>query len=87
MDSKGVWLIAPSVRNSSCSHPRYATTGSLLLNIGIGEAIQAFLVLCLTLGIIGANLIVIFVINNRRYSAYIHPQVICRQQFCAKKSV
>lgn len=76
MDPKGtLWLIAPSVRNSSCTHPRYANTGSLLNNIGLGEAIQAILVLGLALGIIGANLILIFVINNRRYASYIHPQV------------
>ena len=74
MDPKaGTWLIAPSVRNSSCSHPRF--TGSLISHIGPGDIIQSFLVLSLTIGIIGANLLVIFVINSRRYAPYIHPQV------------
>lgn len=73
MDSKAsVWLVAPSVKNLSCTHPRY--TGQLISQIGFSETIEAFLVLSLTLGIIGANLMVIFVINSRRYSAYIHPQ-------------
>lgn len=76
MDPKGTWLIAPSVRNSSCSHPRYASGPSFLLGTGIGEVIQALFVLCLSVGVIVANLIVIFVINNRRYASYIHPQVI-----------
>lgn len=74
MDLKsGTWLIAPNIRNSSCTHPRY--THSLIYYIGPFDAIQALLVLMLTVGIIGANLMVIFVINHRRYSPYIHPQV------------
>lgn len=73
MDSKGIWLTAPSVKNSSCSHPRY--NGQLINQIGPSDTLQAFLIFFLTLGIIGANLMVIFVINSRRYSAYIHPQV------------
>lgn len=75
MDPKaGVWLVAPSVRNASCSHPRFSAN-SLWTLVGPMEAIQAFLVLSLAVGIIGANLMVILVINNRRYSPYIHPQV------------
>ncbi|XP_055705323.1 trace amine-associated receptor 1 [Phlebotomus papatasi] len=74
MDPKaGVWLVAPSVRNASCSHPRFSAN-SLWTLVGPMEAIQAFLVLSLAVGIIGANLMVILVINNRRYSPYIHPQ-------------
>lgn len=67
-------LIAPSVKNCSCAHPRYA--GQLINHIGLNEGLQGIIVLCLTLGIIGANLLVILVINSRRYTAYIHPQVI-----------
>ncbi|GAB0100945.1 trace amine-associated receptor 1 [Sergentomyia squamirostris] len=74
MDPKaGVWLVAPSVRNASCSHPRYSAS-SLWTLVGPVEAIQSFLVFTLAVGIIGANLMVILVINNRRYSPYIHPQ-------------
>lgn len=74
MDSKaGTLLVPPNVKNVSCSHPRY--TGSLIYYIGPFDALQALLILMLTVGIIGANLLVIFVINHRRYSPYIHPQV------------
>lgn len=74
MDSKGgIWLVAPLVKNLSCSHPRYA--GKFINHIGPGDTIQAFLVICLTIGVVGANLMVIFVINSRRYNSYIHPQV------------
>ncbi|XP_059607792.1 trace amine-associated receptor 1 [Phlebotomus argentipes] len=74
MDPKaGVWLVAPSVRNASCSHPRY-TAHSLWSLVGPVEALQALLVFSLAVGIIGANLMVILVINNRRYSSYIQPQ-------------
>lgn len=74
MDSKATLLVPPNVKNVSCSHPRY--TGSLIYYIGPFDAIQALLILMLTVGIIGANLLVIFVINHRRYSPYIHPQVM-----------
>ncbi|XP_034478231.1 5-hydroxytryptamine receptor 1D [Drosophila innubila] len=74
MDLKtGSLLVAPAVKNSSCSHPRY-TGHNFILHIGIAETIEAVLILVLTLGVIGANCLVIFVINNRRYAAYIHQQ-------------
>ncbi|ALC41899.1 CG13579 [Drosophila busckii] len=74
MDLKsGSLLVAPAVKNSSCSHPRY-TGHNLIQHIGIAETIEAVLILVLTLGVIGANCLVIFVINNRRYAAYIHQQ-------------
>lgn len=75
MDLKtGTLLVPPTVKNSSCSHPRY-TTHNFIVHIGIAETIEAFLIVVLTLGVIGANALVIFVINNRRYSPYIHMQV------------
>lgn len=75
MDLKsGTLLVPPAVKNSSCSHPRY-TTHNFLHYVGIAETIEAVLILILTLGVIGANALVIFVINNRRYSPYIHQQV------------
>lgn len=75
MDLKtGSLLVAPAVKNSSCSHPRYSGH-NFIVHIGIAETIEAVLILVLTLGVIGANCLVIFVINNRRYAAYIHQQV------------
>lgn len=75
MDLKpGTYLIAPNIKNVSCSHPRY-TTHPLYTYIGPFDVIQAIIILMLTIGVIGANLILIFVINHRRYSPYIHPQV------------
>ncbi|OXU24406.1 hypothetical protein TSAR_004148, partial [Trichomalopsis sarcophagae] len=41
---------------------------------GIGELLRAAVVLALSLGILGANLLVICVINSRRYHKYIHAQ-------------
>ncbi|XP_073846517.1 uncharacterized protein [Musca autumnalis] len=74
MDLKsGTLLVPPAVKNSSCSHPRY-TSHNFLLHVGIVETVEAVLILILTLGVIGANALVIFVINNRRYSPYIHQQ-------------
>ncbi|KAM7345395.1 uncharacterized protein ACRADG_011716 isoform 1-T3 [Cochliomyia hominivorax] len=74
MDLKsGTLLVPPAVKNSSCSHPRY-TSHNFLHYVGIAETIEAVLILILTLGVIGANALVIFVINNRRYSPYIHQQ-------------
>lgn len=78
MDLKsGTLLVPPAVKNSSCSHPRY-TSHNFLQHVGIAETIEAVLILILTLGVIGANALVIFVINNRRYSPYIHQQVSVR---------
>lgn len=74
MDLKtGTYLIAPNLRNISCSHPRY--TQSLIYYVGPFDVLQALVILMLTIGIIGANLVLIAVINHRRYSPYIHPQV------------
>lgn len=75
MDLKsGTLLVPPAVKNSSCSHSRYSSHNFLHF-VGIAETIEAVLILILTLGVIGANTLVIFVINNRRYSPYIHQQV------------
>ncbi|XP_017305267.1 neuropeptide FF receptor 2, partial [Diaphorina citri] len=64
-------LIPPALSNSSCSHPRYATSGP---PITWGSVTEATFVLLLTVGICGANILVIIVINTRRYSKYIHSQ-------------
>lgn len=74
MDLKpGTYLIAPNIKNVSCTHTRY--THPLYYYIGPFDVVQALIILMLTIGIIGANLILIFVINHRRYSPYIQPQV------------
>lgn len=73
MDLKSVTLIPPAIKNISCSHPRYE--GAFMSNIGAIELIQAFFILMLTFAVVGANLMVIIVINCRRYSSFIHPQV------------
>lgn len=74
MDLKpGTYLIAPNLKNISCTHARY--TQPLIQYVGPFDVIQALIILMLTIGIIGANLILVFVINHRRYSPYIHPQV------------
>jgi hypothetical protein len=43
--------------------------------LGPGDVLQALIVLLLTVGVLAANLLLILVINSRRYSKYIHSQV------------
>lgn len=74
MDLKpGTYLTAPNIKNVSCTHPRY--TQPLYHYIGPFDVVQALIILSITIGIIGANLMLVFVINHRRYSPYIHPLV------------
>lgn len=82
MDLKsGVILIAPSIKNISCNqHIRY--TYASYQHISTFDIIRATIVFLLTVGIIGANLVLIIVINHRRYSSYIHPQVIRLLPLC-----
>uniref|UniRef100_A0A182QWR3 G-protein coupled receptors family 1 profile domain-containing protein n=1 Tax=Anopheles farauti TaxID=69004 RepID=A0A182QWR3_9DIPT len=73
MDLKaGKHLVAPAINNISCSHNRFA--GHFLHQIGAFDVIQALFIVLLTFLVISANLMVILVINSRRYAAYIHPQ-------------
>ncbi|XP_052860781.1 5-hydroxytryptamine receptor 1D [Anopheles cruzii] len=73
MDLKaGKHLVAPAINNISCSHNRFA--GHFFAQIGPFDVIQALFIVLLTFLVIGANLMVILVINSRRYAAYIHPQ-------------
>ncbi|XP_035785223.1 5-hydroxytryptamine receptor 1D-like [Anopheles albimanus] len=73
MDLKaGKHLVAPAINNISCSHNRFA--GHFLHQLGPFDVIQALFIVLLTFLVISANLMVIFVINSRRYAAYIHPQ-------------
>ncbi|GLV41765.1 uncharacterized protein CBL_12054 [Carabus blaptoides fortunei] len=73
MQHKTTILVAPALQNSSCSHPRYAHV-SMLSALTPGDVLQAVIVLCLTTGVLAANMLLIFVINSRRYAKYIHSQ-------------
>ncbi|RZC34435.1 amine receptor [Asbolus verrucosus] len=73
MHHKTTILVAPALYNSSCTHPRYSHV-SFLSALGPGDVLQAFIVLLLTVGILAANVLLILVINSRRYSKYIHSQ-------------
>ncbi|KAK6639733.1 hypothetical protein RUM43_008008 [Polyplax serrata] len=73
MEQKTTWLTAPSLQNSSCSHPRYSSVRGMS-HLTISDVVQASIVLLLSLGILVANILVIIVINSRRYSKYIHSQ-------------
>lgn len=69
-------LLPPALNNSSC----WPTDGSNNKFIhwptpGPGQLLRAALILFLSIGILIANLLVICVINSRRYSKYIHAQV------------
>ncbi|XP_053688407.1 5-hydroxytryptamine receptor 1D [Sabethes cyaneus] len=73
MDLKaGKNLVAPAINNISCSSNRFS--GNFLAQIGPLDVLQALFIVFLTFLVISANLMVIVVINSRRYAAYIHPQ-------------
>uniref|UniRef100_A0A6E8W5A5 G_PROTEIN_RECEP_F1_2 domain-containing protein n=1 Tax=Anopheles coluzzii TaxID=1518534 RepID=A0A6E8W5A5_ANOCL len=73
MDLKaGKHLVAPAINNISCTHNRFA--GHFFHQIGPFDVLQALFIVLLTFLVISANLMVILVINSRRYAAYIHPQ-------------
>lgn len=73
MDLKaGKHLVAPAINNISCSNNRF--TGNFFAQIGPLDVLQALFIVFLTILVISANLMVIVVINSRRYAAYIHPQ-------------
>lgn len=74
MHHKTTILVAPALQNSSCTHPRYNHI-TFLSALGPGDVLQALIVLLLTVGVLGANMLLILVINSRRYSKYIHSQV------------
>lgn len=73
MEHKQTILLAPALSNSSCW--RRDTSEATWTGPGPGELLRATLILVLSLGILCANLLVICVINSRRYSKYIHAQV------------
>lgn len=76
IDHKPQILLAPALSNSSCW--RSLAGGGYEArweNPGVGEILRAAVILTLSLGILGANLLVICVINSRRYQKHIHAQV------------
>ncbi|EAT48408.2 AAEL000528-PA, partial [Aedes aegypti] len=73
MDLKaGKHLVAPAINNISCSKQSFAS--GFFAQIGPLDVLQALFIVFLTFLVISANLMVIVVINSRRYAAYIHPQ-------------
>ncbi|XP_073995994.1 trace amine-associated receptor 8c isoform X3 [Rhodnius prolixus] len=66
LDSKSGLLVAPLLHNSSCTKAHNHITA--------GSVVQAAFILILSTGIFLANLLVILVVNSRRYSKYIHQQ-------------
>ncbi|KAL2726992.1 trace amine-associated receptor 9 isoform X1 [Vespula squamosa] len=72
MEHKQTILLAPALSNSSCW--RTGNSEAIWTGPGFGELLRATLILVLSLGILFANLLVICVINSRRYSKYIHAQ-------------
>ncbi|XP_076224236.1 trace amine-associated receptor 8b isoform X3 [Nomia melanderi] len=72
MEHKPTLMLAPALSNSSCW--RRDTSEAAWTSPGPGELLRAILILFLSLGILCANLLVICVINSRRYSKYIHAQ-------------
>uniref|UniRef100_A0ABD2X9B3 G-protein coupled receptors family 1 profile domain-containing protein n=1 Tax=Trichogramma kaykai TaxID=54128 RepID=A0ABD2X9B3_9HYME len=70
-------LLAPALSNSSCWRSLPGAGGGLEArwqSPGVLELLRAAVILALSLGILVANLLVICVINSRRYHKYIHAQ-------------
>jgi hypothetical protein len=80
MDTKVSWSVPPPLHNSSCSHSRYAA-GWWAAAPSLVDLVQAPFILLLSLGILVANILLICVINSRRYTKYIHAQVRCQRKF------
>ncbi|ENN73856.1 hypothetical protein YQE_09548, partial [Dendroctonus ponderosae] len=74
MVTKPTILVPPSLSNSSCHHPRYQNV-SIWSTISTGDVVQTAVVLALTFAILFANILLISVINSRRYAKYIHSQI------------
>ncbi|KAK3924417.1 Trace amine-associated receptor 1, partial [Frankliniella fusca] len=72
-------LVPPSLANSTCGAVRYsssaaASAAAATAGVSFGDVAQATIILLLSLGVVGANLMLVVVINSRRYSKYIHEQ-------------
>ncbi|XP_065170945.1 probable G-protein coupled receptor 21 isoform X2 [Atheta coriaria] len=86
MHHKTTILVAPALQNSSCTHPRYHNVG-LIAGLGPAEFVQGLIVFLITLGVLLANLLLILVINSRRYSKYIHSQALLRGAISQQSAV
>ncbi|CAG5074397.1 Similar to Taar6: Trace amine-associated receptor 6 (Rattus norvegicus) [Cotesia congregata] len=67
-------LLPPALNNSSCWPTDAGHKFTHWPTPGPGQLLRATLILFLSIGILVANLLVICVINSRRYSKYIHAQ-------------
>ncbi|KAG8035048.1 hypothetical protein G9C98_001538 [Cotesia typhae] len=67
-------LLPPALNNSSCWPTDAGHKYTHWPTPGPGQLLRATLILFLSIGILVANLLVICVINSRRYSKYIHAQ-------------
>jgi len=74
MEQRSTWLTAPPLYNSSCSHPRYLSA-SHINTVTLWDMMQGFFIFLLSAGILGANVLLVVVINSGRYCKYIHSQV------------
>ncbi|XP_022908743.2 trace amine-associated receptor 8c isoform X1 [Onthophagus taurus] len=72
MHHKTMVLVAPSLHNMSCSHPRFDP--DVWRSMDFSGSLQATIVLILTVGVLAANMMLILIINSRKYSKYIHSQ-------------
>ncbi|XP_076397721.1 green-sensitive opsin-3 isoform X5 [Megachile rotundata] len=85
MEHKQTILLPPALSNSSCwqrdtSEPTWTVPGP-------AELLRAALILLLSLGILCTNLLVICVINSKRYSKYIHAQALLRGALTQQSAV
>ncbi|KOB65672.1 Uncharacterized protein OBRU01_22401, partial [Operophtera brumata] len=73
--TKGALLVAPSLSNSSCwlNGKGWPTTFPAPADI-----LKAFFILALSMSIVFGNLVLICVLNNRRYIKYIDNQALLR---------
>jgi hypothetical protein len=67
-------LTPPPFQNSSCSNSSYLS-GSHVNTITLWDTVQALFIFLLSAGILGANVLLVVVVNSGRFSKYIHSQV------------
>jgi hypothetical protein len=74
MEQRSTWLTAPPLYNSSCSHPRYLSV-THMNTVTLWDMMQGLFIFLLSAGILGANVLLVVVINSGKYCKYIHSQV------------
>ncbi|GBP47811.1 hypothetical protein EVAR_79660_1 [Eumeta japonica] len=70
--SKGAELVAPSLANSSCWASGRGWPATLP---AAADVVKAFFIFTLSMAIVFGNLVLICVLNNKRYVKYIDNQV------------